>query len=102
MSRSKRKFEFCSWSRAGACKWWKRKCNSKLRHAVKQAIKRSDEVLPHIREVSNIYDSPNDDKSCYFGLHKYEHIGRLYLCSWETPEQEYIERLAMYKKNMRK
>lgn len=93
----------------GSGKYFKQKANRALRHRVKQMLYTDPErdVLPILREVSNIYDSNKDGGITYWN-DKYEHLGRSWNIGWyiwwkcETLEEEYAERLECYKKALRK
>ena len=66
MSRSKRKTPICSWTTACSEKWNKRKANRKLRHKAKLYILAGKEIMPEIREVSEVYNFSKDGKQ-YLG-----------------------------------
>ena len=63
------------------------------------------DILPTLREVSNVYDGPKDGYY-YFGLDKYERLGRgcfwVYIYLGISKEEEYEERLRDYYKMLRK
>lgn len=115
MSRSYKKSPVIT---CGSGKWFKQKANRKLRHKVKTILKKypDQDILPILREVSNVYDS-NKDGMCCLWLDNYEHIGRYsnllngrwsidhygrITYTYQTPEEEYTERLESYKKALRK
>jgi hypothetical protein len=106
MSRSRKKSPVVS---SGSAKLFKQQANRALRSRVKQ-IMRTDpyrDILPILREVSDIYDSNKDGIICYWN-DKYEHIGRCGSINYwlhifnESLDDEYKERLEKYKKALRK
>jgi len=107
MSRSRRKHELKTWANPGTQKWWKQKYNRKLRRKTKYLIHKEEyEIFPVVKEVSDVWESPNDGHGIYFGLDKYEHMGRWWpgwlQNTWQTLEEEYKERLESYYKYLRK
>ena len=64
MSRSRKKVSILPRANAGTMKWWKRHANKCLRQAFRLRITGCEDwdafVAPKIREVSNVYDSPQD------------------------------------------
>jgi len=68
MARSRRKNPFCGWTTCASEKEDKRIWNRKYRKAVKRAVQRGDEVLPLMREVSNVWDGGKDGKQYFADL----------------------------------
>ena len=62
MTRSKKKHPITGITCAESEKDDKRLANRKFRMAVKRAIKKGAEVLPHKREVSNVWSFAKDGK----------------------------------------
>ena len=63
MSRSRRKTPICPVTCAQSEKKDKRRANQLLRRRVKDALQRGDEVLPILREVSDVWSMAKDGKS---------------------------------------
>lgn len=47
---------------------FKIKASRRMRRRVRNAIRNEAEVMPHIREISNVYDSPKDGKKLIGGV----------------------------------
>lgn len=62
MSRSRKKTPYFSYSVRISEKYDKRIANRRLRKAVKLAIFRGDEIIPIMREISNVWDMVKDGK----------------------------------------
>lgn len=109
MSRSYKKYPaYIPKGRFRSHKWWKRKANSKLRSKVKRLLRKDNdkEILPLLKEISNIYVSPKDG-GYYFGNDIYEKLGKKNLYHWgvwlyTSLSEEYKERILWYKEMMRK
>lgn len=67
VSRSRQRTPISGISTAHSEKWWKRLWHGKWRRRVKAAIRQGDDVLPHYREVDNIWSGPKDGKA-WFGF----------------------------------
>ena len=63
MSRSRKKTPIHGHTTARSEKEYKSKANRKLRRLVKSKLKTRREHLPHLREISNIYNFNKDGKS---------------------------------------
>ncbi|MES2764468.1 MAG: hypothetical protein V4642_01260 [Bacteroidota bacterium] len=62
MSRSKRKTPYVGITGMPTEKQEKRKANRKLRNKVKAQLQKGKEVLPELREVSNVWSFSKDGK----------------------------------------
>lgn len=62
MARSRRKTPIIGIAVCDSEKPWKRGANRKLRCAVRAAMSRGDDVLPELREVSNVWTFGKDGK----------------------------------------
>lgn len=62
MARSRRKTPIIGIAVCDSEKSWKRGANRKLRRAVRAALIRGDDVLPELREVSNVWTFGKDGK----------------------------------------
>jgi len=64
MARSRKKNPVYSHTNAGSMKWWKRNAHKRLRQAFRLRIMSCEDWdnlnIPEIREVSNIWSSPQD------------------------------------------
>jgi len=65
MSRSRRKTPIAGTTTADSEKWWKGWWHRRFRRAERRAIQRGDEVMPHVRELSNPWLAPKDGKHHY-------------------------------------
>jgi hypothetical protein len=62
MSRSRRRTPIFGITTSDSEKQDKREANRRLRRAVRLALDAGDEVLPHLREVSNVWGFAKDGK----------------------------------------
>ncbi len=62
MSRSKKKTPIAWYTCAKSDKAWKKIWHRQHRRAVKDALHHQRELMPHFREISNVWDSPKDGK----------------------------------------
>ncbi len=65
MSRSYRHTPIFGFTMAPSEKWQKRRARHVWRQAVKVALGNGAEILPHLREVSNVWSMPKDGKRWY-------------------------------------
>ncbi|MGA2298490.1 MAG: hypothetical protein ABSG15_13170 [FCB group bacterium] len=70
MSRSVRKTKITGITTCESEKIYKQKANRQYRHKVKQSINKGKEVLPEIKEVSDVWSFGKDGKRYYSGLDK--------------------------------
>ncbi len=64
MSRSKKKAKIQGITNADSEKENKRNANRKFRRSVKQRIIKGEDVLPEVREISNVWSFGKDGKRC--------------------------------------
>ena len=63
MSRSRRKYKIRGNTTADSEKQSKRKANRKLRRLAKESLKKKDDILPELKEVSNRWNFEKDGKT---------------------------------------
>ena len=76
MARSKRHTPIASITTARSEKADKRFANRKLRVAVRKAMRDDNEIMPELREVSNIYAFAKDGKVWWLGYLLWPHRRR--------------------------
>ena len=75
MSRSIRHTPIAGITTAASDKWAKRRAQRSWRQAVRVAVGKGKEVLPELREVSNVWSMPKDGKRWY-GVRRWPEVFR--------------------------